>query len=83
MLTFISEVLSPDQRIKEVRDHEYGDDETEYVRGAHMRSTPSISSSRIANATIPIAMATMSMDRLWTGQHHGRMTIPALRITIS
>jgi hypothetical protein len=47
-----------------------------------MRSTPSISRSRIAKATIPIAMATMSMNRLWTRERHDRMKIAALRITI-
>jgi hypothetical protein len=48
-----------------------------------MRSIPSISSSKIAKAAIPIAMATTSMKRLWTAAHHGRVTITALRITIS
>src|SRR5665213_1306201 len=91
----ISEVLPTDQRVEEVGDHQHRDDETEEVGAAHVRdeetercrahirSIPSIRSSRIANIAIPITMATTSMAALLTSGHHGRMTIGDFHITIS
>src|SRR4029077_18319529 len=91
----ISELLSADQRVEQVGDHDHGDDQAEevgsaHVRdeeaqhrlGAHTRSMPSISKSRIANAAIPITIATTSMASIWGSGHHARITIDAAPITI-
>jgi hypothetical protein len=60
-LKVISELLSADQGVKEISDDQHCDDETEEVGGGHIRSTPSIIHSNSRNATIPIAIARMSI----------------------
>src|SRR5271165_4336727 len=92
----ISEVLSANQRVEQIGDHEERDDEAEHVGPAHVaderpggqpeahiRSIPSIIASSSANMTSPRTMATASMRTLLTAVRHGGMTIRARGITIS
>src|ERR1700733_11332111 len=71
----IAEILSANQGVKEVGDDQQRDDEPKYIgcahvgdqragyeRISHMRSIPSMMSSKIANIAIPRMTATASMD---------------------
>src|SRR5580692_6954764 len=95
-VTSASQLLSADQRIEEIGDHQHRHDQAEEVgtahvrdeeaerqRRAHTRSIPSTINSKIAKIAIPMTMATASMQTLLVLVRHGGVTNCARRITIS
>jgi hypothetical protein len=58
------------------------DERADGLRDAHIRSIPSMISSRIANIAIPSTIATTSMQSLLTPARHSAVTIDAVRVTI-